>query len=186
MHNTLRLEVGRDELQAAFTTLSKLVKRVKKGTQATLTFEPGVVTIDVAAAGVRVKGEGATSGGVAVPWERLAGIVRLVPNENPILVKVEHERLFIGSWSVPCSSAEALSEEVFLPPDTPLHLVLQLKLRYTEDQITRFGFADAIRKAERERDSLIAKAYEILRPLSVSQRDLTELVTHALSHPAQR
>jgi hypothetical protein len=70
---------------------------------AIITFEEGMLLIDIRGMGTTVPAEGVWSGQALVPSILLRALARKLPDGDPLSLRVEGGMIHIGSLSVPCS-----------------------------------------------------------------------------------
>src|SRR5207247_10876476 len=115
-------------------TLRKFIKRGQKD-DVVFSLTEGMLRIDIGGIAVKASAEGKLHGQACVPWASLIGLAKVVPTENPVIFRFEDRRLVIGSTSLPCIWQGVVTDLIELPMNPPLPVVLNLRGKYTDEQI---------------------------------------------------
>lgn len=170
---------NRNELAAAFKTLKRFLRR-RTDIEAVLTFDNDRLSIDANGITVRASGTGSLQGQAYLNWRSLLGLATIMPEGDAVLIKVEAGHLIIGTTTIPCIWQESIIELIEHPMDAPLLMTLQLKNKYTDEQIVRSGLLEKVWEAERQMDEMIVQAATLLGPLGIGANDIRQLVDEAL------
>ncbi len=173
------LQVNRNELAEGLKKLRKLIKPRQAG-EAILSFESGLLMVELGSITVQATAEGLLRGLVRVSGKSVLNLAEALPANDPLLIKVETERLHIGGLSLPCIWHDADEPTIGLPMDAPLTALLGVRYKYTEEQIFRSGLTDPIAEAEARRKMLTCNAANKLEPLGVRLEDVERLVDESL------
>lgn len=107
-----------------------------------------------------------------------------LPDEDPLLLKVQEGQLVIGDHAIPCTRDHPELHLVRLPANASLARVLQVAATSTPDEIERSGLSRLVNQAQARRQRLIARASALLGPLGISSEDLDQMVDeHLHSQP---
>lgn len=182
LHN---LRVNRGELLDGLKQLSRLVKKKGVG-QGSLTYEQGVLVIDLGGVSFEAAAEGDFPRRVRISGLALLKLANVLPDDDPVILKIEDDRLFIGSLSLPIQHTEEEQpggkDEEHIPHliETPLYFLLGLEYRYSDDAIIRSGYWEKVNEARGEKERLIQAASYKLSPLGVTKTDVAEMVEKAI------
>ncbi|MEK6285652.1 MAG: hypothetical protein AABO57_07920 [Acidobacteriota bacterium] len=170
---------NRNELEEAFKTLRKFLKR-RTDIEVVLTFDNGRLSIDANGITVRASGTGSLHGQAYVNWRSLVGLATIMPEGDAVLIKVEASQLIIGTTMIRCIWQESIIKLIEYPMDAPVLMTLQLKDKYTDEEIVRSGLLEKVWEAERQMDEMIVQSATILRPLGIEIGDVRTLVEVAI------
>ncbi|MEO6325760.1 MAG: hypothetical protein ABIQ65_14145 [Thermoanaerobaculia bacterium] len=132
------------------------------------------VTIFMAASGV-------WTGEVRVPAPIFFVSANEPPPENPILIEVRGDRLFVGPFSMNCVKQDAWRSEIPLTLDTPLADVLRVRLTHSKERIVLAGLERRIEAAETDVAFRFAEAMVHLSDLEITEVDLWRLLDECLA-----
>src|SRR3954465_6751601 len=99
MRNELR--VNRAELVEGLKKISKLVKRRTKG-EALFSFEKGSLIVSLDGISIEAPAQGEFRGLVRVPGPKVLTLNKILPTEDPLRIGHDGERLYVGTFSMPC------------------------------------------------------------------------------------
>ena len=172
---TISLTVPRNELVEALKLLRKHAKKKGAG-EAILSYESGMLTIQISGVVARAEAHGDWSGEARIPGKLLALLGSSPPPGDPVEFSVTKDSLHIGSLSFPCVWQQKDAASILLPLDAPLPVILITALKYSQEQITKSGLSKVIANAEEKRDELIGRAAKVLKPLGISREELGRFV----------
>jgi len=132
---TISLTVPRKELIEALKMLRKHAKKKGAG-DSILSYEDGMLTIQISGAVARAEAHGDWPGEARVPGRRISRLGPAVPPGDPVEISVEQGRLNIGSLSFNCVWQQKGASRILLPLDAPLPVILSAALKYSQDEIT--------------------------------------------------
>jgi len=176
---TTSLTVSRIELVEALKALKKFASKKGIG-QAVLSFESGMLTIQLAGVVVRASASGSWDGEARMPGQVMSRMWRSVPDTDPVEIEVGDEHLKIGPLTISCICQPNDVPRIHLPMNAPLPVVLCAALNHTSKEIACSGLADVVEKAEQKRDELTDRAYKALQPLGISYEDLEGFIQEHL------
>jgi len=169
------LKVNRKQLLDGLNLLRKTAKP-KENMQAVLSFEKNNFIVFVNGFSIEASAEGEFPGLVRIPGAQAITLSRVLPAEEPLSIAHDKNRLYIGTFSMPCLWHNVNPQPIQLPIDAPLPTLLGLRLRYTDQEIFESGYSNPLGEAERKRKMLITKASNALQPLGVKRSDVEKLV----------
>ena len=175
------LLVNRADLIDGLKKLGKLVKRKTKA-EALLSFEKGMLVVSLDGISIESSAEGAFPGFVRIPGAKALTLSKILPPEDPLTVAHDQQRLYVGTFSMPCAWLEGEPKPIQVPTDAPVTHLLALKLKYSDEQISQSGLGSAVGSAQATRGKLERQAALILEPLGVNLSDVRTLVESCLRH----
>ncbi len=175
------LRVNRTDLVDGLTKFRKLVKRKTKS-DALLSFDDGMFVVSLDGISIESTADGQFPGLVRIPGVKALTLSKILPTEDPLTFAHDQQRLYVGTFSMPCTWMEGTPKVIQVPADAPLTHLLGLKLKYSDEEISKSGLASAVGNAEVTRRNLERQAAHILDPLGVSLSDLRTLVENRLRH----
>lgn len=129
---------------------------------------------------IEAQAEGEFPGLVRIPGGKALTLSKILPPEDPLTIAHDQQRFYLGTFSMPCSWLEGEPEAIQVPADAPLTHLLGLKLKHSDDQISKSGLASAVAGAQATRVKLEHQAAHILEPLGVNLSDIRLLVENCL------
>lgn len=175
---TFCVSVPRAELQDALKAL-KVVKP-KSVPEAVILFSGEELEIVLSGVTVRAAAAGTWPGAVRVGGHFLLGLAHAAPAGDPgqpVMVSVEEGRLKIAGTSCACTVENSTPPGLIkISLNAALPEKLFVRQTQTDDEIARSGLTQLIEQAEEERDKLVTRAAEVLRPLAIQAQDLRNLV----------
>jgi hypothetical protein len=174
------LKVNRSELFEGLEVLRKTVKKLKQNVDAVLTYRNGMLEVYLNGVEVKASAEGSLPGMTRIPSTQAIKLSKVLPNDDPLTIALEGERLYIGSMSLPCIWHNAEPNPIELEIDPPITTLLGVKMKYSEDDIFKSGLSKAVSEAEAQRIMLTRRAANVLEPLGVRQADLERLIEETL------
>lgn len=169
------LNVNRTELIDGLNLLRKTAKP-KKNMEAVLSFETGNFVVFVNGVSIEASAEGEFPGLARIPAAQAITLSKVLPPEDPLTIAHDENRLYIGTFSMPCEWDNVEPHPVQLPIDAPLPVLLGLRLKYTDQEIFQSGYSNPLDEAARKLKLLITKAANALEPLGVKRSDIEKLV----------
>ena len=176
---TASLKVNRADFAKALKILRKFIKP-KQREEALLSFENGMLSIEIVGMEAKVPAEGAWSGQVRIPCAAVRAFSQALPEDDPLHLRLAEERFFVAGLSVPCSWQDSEKQKIQLPLDPPIHVILGLRIKYTDEEITQSGLMKTVQLAEERRDGLIKQASKVLQSLGVTLSDLRRVVDECI------
>ncbi len=169
------LKVNRTQLINGLNLLRKTAKP-KKNMEAVLTFEKGNLVVFVNGVSIDASAEGEFPGMIRIPATQAITLSKVLPPDSPLGIAHDEERLYIGTFSMPCVWHNVEPNPIQLPIDPPLTLLLGLRLKFTDKEIFQSGYSNPLGEAEHKRKMLITKAANALEPLGVKRAEVEKLV----------
>lgn len=179
------LRVNRTDLVDGLTKFRKLVKRKTKN-DALLSFDGGVFVVSLEGISIESRAEGQFPGLVRIPGVKALTLSKILPAEDLLTFAHDEQRLYVGTFSMPCTWMEGTPKVIQVPADAPLTHLLGLKLNCSDEEISKSGLASAVGNAEVTRRNLERQAAHTLEPLGVNLSDVGTLVEHCLRRASGR
>src|SRR5260370_1005684 len=110
----------------------------------------------------------------------ILGLYEGLPSTEHISIQVEAGHLRVGNYTFACRWEERKDLPISLPLKASVSLVLSLRLRYTEAEISRAGLIAELVHAEQVGDRAIATAATALKRLEITKADLMEYYAERL------
>lgn len=190
---TAWLLVRRADLAREVARLARLARTARarhSRAEAVLTFSEGRLTIALPSMSVGVAADGIWVPRVQVQAHMLLDLGRHLPEEDPLLVKIQEGHLVIGGHAIPCQFGHPELSLIRLPANASLADILRVAATHSAEEIERSGLSRIVEQAQAVRLSLIKRAVAFLGPLTVSVEDLNHMVDerlrgeHGLTQPA--
>lgn len=175
------LRVNRPELVESLKRLSKLVKRKTKS-DALLSVANGMLVVSLDGISIETSAEGKFPGLVRIPGAKALTLSKILPSEDPLTIGHDRQRFYVGTFSMPCAWLKGEPKPIQVPTDAPLTHLLGLKLKHSDEQISKSGLGSAVAAAQSTRMKLERQAAHILEPLGVNLTDIRTLVENCLRH----
>jgi hypothetical protein len=178
------LSVKRAEFAKALRSVGRAGKDVCSAT-AVLTFDQSRLSIDLAGTVSQIPASGDWPSEVRLPGVYLERLVRILPKEDPVPLRVEADRLFVAKFSIPCecSLSGAVSTPVreLIPANADLFDILMMAARCSQEEIEAAGASALVSKAQLKLDELCMKAARALGGYGVSPVHLWQLCEEHLA-----
>lgn len=174
------LLVRRDDLARELTRLARLARALHKRAEAALTFGDGHLTIALPGMRTAVPADGTWVPRVRVPARILLDLGRHLPEEDPLLLKVQEDHLVLGGHAIPCQRDHPELRLVRLPLNASPADILRVAATHTPEEIEQSGLTRLVRRTQERRHRLVARAGVLLAPLGISADDLNQLVDKCL------
>ena len=174
---TGKLSVRRAELAQALKLVGRTGAAVRAATAA-LTYANGQLAIDLAGSVALVAAEGDWPGEVRVPGQYLESLANALPHVDPLPIKLEAERLFVATFSIPCESSPSAQSSMareLIPANADLFDLLLMASRCSALEIHRAGATALVAKAQAKLDQICDKAAGPLRPYGITPSHLKAL-----------
>jgi hypothetical protein len=168
------LEVRFEGSAKALAPLERAVKG--RNIEVTLSFDGENLDIEAVGVGQSFPATGSWPGTVIVRKEFLNVLKFSASRAQSLVLRVEGDRLWLGSATVPCAVQHTKAPEIFVPTNASLRYLLVLRAKHADAALSASGAMPLIVDAEARRDRLVAKAAELLAPMGVETADLRELV----------
>jgi hypothetical protein len=147
---------------------------------AVLSYENGMLEICLNGHTIQATAEGSLPGLTRISGIRTINLSKVLPTDDPLIIAFDGERLYMGSFSIPCVWHNVEANPIQLPIDPSLTTLLGLRLQYKEDEIFTSGFSQLVNEAEGKRKMLVRRAANVLEPLGVRLEDVERLVDEAV------
>lgn len=157
------LRVNRADLVQGLTKLAKLVKRKTKS-DALLNLDHGMLVVSLDGISIESPAKGKFPGLVRIPGVKALTLFKILPTEDPLTVAHDRERLYLGTFSVPCVWFAGEPKLVNVPADAPIVHLLSLSLQYSAEEISKSGLSQAVSTARAKRMRLERQARHLLEP----------------------
>lgn len=173
------LTVNRTEFAKALKSVGRAGKDVRTAT-AVLTFDHDQLAIELAGSVTQLPASGDWPSEVRLPGERLESLARSLPEEDPLPLKVEGERLYVARFAIPCewrlySRPVSTSARELIPANPDLFDLLMLAARCSKEEIDAAGLSGLVSNAQLQLDHLYTKAAGFLGAYGVSPLHLRRL-----------
>src|SRR5688572_19240070 len=180
-----RVTVARADLAAGLKLLAKFVRARMRASDVVLSWDGDGLALDAAGQSTVLPATGAWPGQVRVPARFLLAIAPRLPAGERLEIRVEAGRMYVNNVSVACTWDERGEQQIELPLDPPITLILSLAHRYSAEEIARSGNARLLRDAQDRRDRLAIRAADVLRPLGVTPDDVVGMINEVVArlHP---
>lgn len=174
-----RLSVNRPEFAKALKLVGRAGKDVRSG-EAILTFDGGRLIIDLSGNVAQVAATGDWPNEVRLPGGTLERLAKSLPEDNPLDLKVEGERLLAARFSIPCewrtlSQPGPTPVPDLIPPNADPFQILMIRSRCSEEEIDAAGATGLIAEAERRIDATCQAAARLLQSYGVTPAHLRRL-----------
>jgi hypothetical protein len=147
--------------------------------QAVLSFDGACLHIDLPGGGFSVPAQGNWPGQVRVPAKWFQMMVKMPPEHDPIVFRVEENQLHVENASIACTVQGIWRAMIQLPINAPPGMLLALALRYTPADIESSGLSDRVKRAREQFEGRIQFAAKSLKAYGLTLDKLRVLV---LSH----
>ncbi|MGE5488418.1 MAG: hypothetical protein ACM3ZB_11445 [bacterium] len=172
-----QLQVNRSELARALRTVGRTGRAVANA-QAILTFEGGVLNLDLAGGVAQISAVGTWPKEVRLRGDALERLAKVLPNEDPLHLRLVGDRFFAARFSIACEvrdSSHPTPVRELLPPDADLFDILLVRSRCSDQEIDAAGATKLVSDAEKLLDNLCARAAALLRMYPITAADLRAL-----------
>ena len=166
----------------ALNTLQRVSKTGRPASDVVLKFGNNEVELLHAGTSVAMPANGRGQGQVAFSGSYirpLASVMRCMGTEHVRIWQMDQE-LHVGTSTIICRWCEEFPAEAPLPSFTSLRQILQLRYAHDHAELVSAGLAECLFEAEAEKESMVAQAAEILRPLGISLPALDHFVRNCL------
>jgi hypothetical protein len=176
---TWELLVDRNEFRKALRIAAQGAKTVESDT-AILTFDQDNLRVDLSGNIAVVSATGDWPSEVRLQRETLKHLAKSLPEQDPLPLKIEGERMLVARFSIPCEwrlySRPATSPVRDLIPANPdLFDLLVVAASCSQEEIDDAGAATLVSNAQRKLDQICQKAAGFLGIYGVSALDLRRL-----------
>ena len=169
-----KLAVDRKELAAALRILTRSLKVAKAG-EAIIRLVDGDLVIQIGGAKASARASGRWPGEARLPGSFLLAAAKLLPESDPVPIRVEAEHLYIAEHSIQCIWQRFGAAKIEIPIDATLPMLLQIAKEHTREAIEASGIAKVVEAAFEEETDLIKRAAAILAHLGVTEEDVRRL-----------
>ena len=120
-----------------------------------------------------VNGQGNGQGRAFISLRYFSSIGEVAKSHATIHLRVNENRLYAESYSVPCRWMDIHNKrQIELPMDPPLIEILRLRYRFTDEEINASCYKKQLERAEKQKDELIKNAVAKLAVLGVTRQHL--------------
>ena len=168
-----RVEVPLSEFNHA---LSSLRDRRKLHHNGGLTFENGVLSVQMDDAMVTMRATGEWHGVALFSGQVLAALVKVPPRQDPIVIEYDAGRIAIGSLSVPCELQNVSARFIGRLEDPSILDLLALERSMPAAEIHRSGLWRRISRARATVATSTKKAASYLEKFEISETELRDMV----------
>jgi hypothetical protein len=169
--------------RAEFAKALKLVGRAGKGVRsadAILTFDNNRLAMDLSGNAAEIPAAGDWPTEVRLPGDALERLAKSLPEDDPLPLKIEGERLFAANFSIPCewrlySRSVSTPAREMIPANADLFDVLMTAFRCSPEEIDTAGASALVSNAQQKLDKLCEKAASFLGSHGVSPLHLKRL-----------
>ncbi|MDR7555377.1 MAG: hypothetical protein QN157_07185 [Armatimonadota bacterium] len=172
--------VRRTDLARELTRLARLARAPQRRADAVLTFADRHLTITLPGMSAAVPADGTWVPHVRVQGRILLGFARDLPDEDPLLLKVQEGHLVLGGHAIPCRTDHPEFRLVSLPQNATLIDILRVAATHSAEDIARSGLTRLVSQAQARRRRLVARAATLLERLRITADDLDQLVEECL------
>ena len=174
-----QVTVKRTEFAKALRNVGRAAKEVRKAT-AVITFDKKELVIDLSGNVVQVAASGDWPSELRLPGMHLERLAKSLPEDDPLPLKVEGERLFVASFSIPCewrlySRAASTPARELIPANPDMFDLLMMASRCSKEEIDTAGVSALVAAAQSKLDNLCTKAASFLGSYGVSPLHLRRL-----------
>jgi len=183
----IEIKVSRSDFRSVLKKLKIANKPMKYG-EAVISFDSNELCFQAQGVEVQIHAEGYWPGKARVSLfnlNPLLRLLRLLPAQDPILIRYQDNKLFVQSYTMPCIWQDISPEFVEIPIDIPWTEILKLRYRYTEPQLISSGIMPKLVAAEDKLNNLIIAASKLLKPAGISEDDLHRLAEKKLRNDSE-
>lgn len=173
------LRVDRAELAEGLNLLRRLAKP-KKTMEAVLSFEEGKFCVLANGMCIGATAQGEFPGLVRIRAMQAINLSKVLPLDDPLPIALEGERIYIGTFSMPCAWQNVERKPIHLPMNAPIHALLGLPYQYSDEEIFQSGLTNPLSEALWRKKTLIGSAANALEPLGVTRAEVEKLVDESL------
>lgn len=176
---TCSVTVSRNELRSALRAFARVGRRVKQA-DAVVSMDAGNLVIALPGITASVPATGTWAGSVRIAGEAAVLLARALPFQDPLHIRAESNRFFIGNRSFPCNFSEGTGA-LSVPVNATMLDLLLVAQAHDSDAIDAAGLRVLVDAAFEERDRAIAFAARTLAPLGVTVEEVDALVHAAVA-----
>lgn len=169
-----KLSVDRKELVDALRILTRSLKVAKAG-EAIVRFVKRDLVIQIGGARVSARASGRWPGEARFPGAYLLAAAKLLPEGDPLPIRVEAEKFYIADSSIQCIWQRFGAAKIEIPIDATLPMLLQIARAHPREALEASGIASVLDAAFEEGNELIKRAALILAQLGVKEEDVRRL-----------
>ena len=173
------LSVDRSEFAKALTLVERTGNEVRSA-DAILTFDAGRLVINLFGNVAQLAAAGDWPSEVRLPGDVLERLATSLPEENPLQLKVEGDRLIVARFSIPCewrTLSRPTSNPVveLIPSNADSIEILMVRSRCSQEEIDAAGATGLVAEAERRIDANCQAAARVLHRYGVTPAHLRRL-----------
>jgi hypothetical protein len=169
------LDVERPGLTQALKAVNQVLAKKRGAGEAIFSYEDNQLQIDVGGLTVYANASGDWPGQARVSRSFAVNLIYGLHDIDPIPMRVDSGRLYVGNLSTTCAWSESQATPIFLPVNANLADILATAMNHSPAAIGRAGLTQAVLDAEEQRSDLEARAAKILAPLGITLTDLHSL-----------
>lgn len=174
-----QLSVNRAEFAQGLKVVSRAGRSMRHA-DATLTFSQNQLYVDLAGTVAQVPATGDWPTEVRIPGQYLETLRKALPEDDPLPLRVDGERLFLGRFGVPCewsiqSRPASTPVREMVPANSDLFDVLAMVARCSKEEIDAAGASGLVSNAQARLDKLCDKAAGFLTAYGVLPLQLRRL-----------
>lgn len=174
-----QLSVDRTEFVKALKLVGSAGRAVRSA-EAILTFDDQRLAIDLSGNAAQVAATGDWPTEVRLPGDSLERLAKSLPKYDPLLLKVDGERLFAANFSIPCewrlySRPVSTPAREMIPANADVFDVLMTASRCSPEEIDTAGASALVSNAQQKLEKLCEKAASFLGSYGVSPLHLRRL-----------
>jgi hypothetical protein len=177
------LTVGRGDLADGMEIATVGVRKGKPGTLR-FSFDGVLLQLTGPGASKVVAADGDWPAAVTVDAAIMQQVATRLPNQDPLILKVENNRLYIGGFSVGAEIADIAPPPVDLPIDHSSADIMVALAKLGEPRVIGTIGRIAVEKAKRELDGKVLAAVRHLSPYGVKSADIEPVVHQAIKRRA--
>lgn len=176
---TWNLSVKRAEFAKALRSVGRAGKEVRSAT-AVLTFGQSLLSIELCGNLVQVAATGDWPSELRLPGKYLERLAKVLPDDDTLPIKVEGERLFVASFSIPCewrlySRPISTPARELIPVNPDMFDLLMVASRCSKEEIDAAGATTLVANAQLKLDRLCTEAAGFIGAYGVSPLHLRRL-----------
>lgn len=174
-----RVEIPRTEFIQGLKSL-RVALTGKNPPDAILWVEDGFLSLKVGGSQVKVAAKGTLVGQARIKGKAIEFLRKAMPEGDPLVVQKKDGKVGISNLSLTCTWEDPIPTTITIPINASLVHILGLWQRYTNEEIEKSGFVPNFAAADQERIKRIKQSVELLRPMGVTEEDVTLLVDEAI------
>jgi hypothetical protein len=184
------LHVKRKQFVDALRTLARAGRNVA-GAEVRLRLHDGELSLQLAGCSSQVPAVGSWPAEVRFAGEMLGKLATRVPQDDPLPVSVNGDRLYLARFSVSCTVKEGTGNAStpvpeLIPANAELFDILIVRSRCSLEEIAAAGAEPLIAEAEARLKAICAEAAGILKAYRVEPADIEALCENHIEDGSRR